>query len=73
MWEKTDRDARAILQEHGSPTQALVAFVEDAVRWRVLDRTVHALEDRNRDMGPSELEALLDEEVRAFRLGAASE
>jgi hypothetical protein len=71
--EQTDRDVRAILYEHGLPPQALAAFVEDAVRWRVLDRSVQTLKDHNGDMDPSELEALLDEEVRAVRRGAATE
>jgi hypothetical protein len=71
--EQTDRDVRAILYEHGLPPQALAAFVEDAVRWRVLDRTVQTLKDRNGEMDPSELEALLDEEARAVRRGAATE
>lgn len=42
----------------------LSKFVEDAVRWRMLDRTVQAVKERNQDMSADLLEAMIDEAVR---------
>ena len=42
-------------------------FVEDAVRWRMFDRRVQALKDRNQDVSARGLEAEIDRAVRAVR------
>ena len=48
----------------------LSKFVEDAVRWRMLDRTVQVVKDRNQDMPAEMLEAMIDEAVREVRAAA---
>jgi hypothetical protein len=45
----------------------LSRFVEDAVRWRMLDRRVQSLKDRNQDVPAGDLEAEIDKAVRAVR------
>jgi hypothetical protein len=45
----------------------LSRFVEEAVRWRVLDRTVQGFKDRSQDLPPEELEVLIEEAVREIR------
>ena len=45
----------------------LSKFVEDAVRWRMLDRTVQAVKDRNQDLPSETLEAMIDEAVCEVR------
>ena len=45
----------------------LSKFIEEAVRWRVFHRTVQDIKARNTDAGPEELQALIDDAVRAVR------
>ena len=45
----------------------LSKFVEDAVRWRMLDRTVQVIKDRNQDVSVEMMEAMIDEAVRDVR------
>ena len=48
----------------------LSKFVEDAVRWRVLQRTIQDIWSRNADADPDEVQRIVDEavaEVRAER------
>lgn len=71
---ETDRSLRGFLGAQGMKKGDLSKFVEDAVRWRMLDRTVQVVKDRNRDMPAEMLEAMIDEavrEVRATAQGAA--
>ena len=66
--EQTDLELRRHLGSRGMKKGDLSKFVEDAVRWRVFDQTVQAVKDRNADLSPEALEALIDEaldEVRA--------
>jgi hypothetical protein len=69
---ETDLSLRSYLGAQGMKKGDLSRFVEEAVRWRVLDRTVQRLKDRNQDLPPEELEALLDEAVADVRKGARS-
>ena len=68
----TDLSLRSYLGAQGMKKGDLSRFVEEAVRWRVLDRTVQRLKDRNQDLPPEELEALIDEAVAEVRKGARS-
>ena len=68
----TDLSLRSYLGAQGMKKGDLSRFVEEAVRWRVLDRTVQRLKDRNQDLRPEELEALIDEAVAEVRKGARS-
>jgi len=66
--QDTDRALRGFLGAQGMNKGDLSKFVEDAVRWRMLDRTVQVVKDRNQDLSPELLEAMIDEatcEVRA--------
>jgi hypothetical protein len=66
--QDTDRALRGFLGAQGMKKGDLSKFVEDAVRWRMLDRTVQVVKDRNQDLSPELLEAMIDEatcEVRA--------
>jgi hypothetical protein len=41
--------------------------LKDAVRWRMLDRTVQAVKERNQDISADILEAMIDEAVQEVR------
>jgi hypothetical protein len=45
----------------------LSRFIEEAVRWRVFDRTVQDIKQRNVDTDPDELQNLIDGAVREVR------
>ncbi len=66
---ETDLALRTFLGSHGMKKGDISKFVEDAVRWRVLDRTVQAIKERNQDLPPEELEALIEQAVRDSRTG----
>jgi hypothetical protein len=65
--KETDLSLRSYLGTQGMKKGDLSKFVEEAVRWRVLDRLVQSIKDRNSDLPPAELEAQIDEAVRAVR------
>ncbi|MDZ4253510.1 MAG: ribbon-helix-helix domain-containing protein [Sulfuritalea sp.] len=67
---ETDHSLRGFLGAQGMKKGDLSKFVEDAVRWRMLDRTVQIVKDRNRDMPAEMLEAMIDEAVREGRAAA---
>ena len=69
---ETDLSLRSYLGAQGMKKGDLSRFVEEAVRWRVLDRTVQRLKDRNQDLPPEELEALIGEAVAEVRKGTRS-
>lgn len=64
---ETDLSLRGFLGAQGMKKGDLSKFVEDAVRWRMLDRTVQIVKDRNQDMPADMLEAMIDEAVREVR------
>jgi len=64
---ETDLSLRGFLGAQGMKKGDLSKFVEDAVRWRMLDRTVQIVKDRNQDMSAEMLEAMIDEAVRDVR------
>jgi hypothetical protein len=45
----------------------LSRFVEEAVRWRMLDATVQDIKQRNADQSDADLQALIDEALDASR------
>ena len=67
---ETDLSLRGFLGAQGMKKGDLSKFVEDAVRWRMLDRTVQIVKDRNQDMPAEMLEAMIDEAVREVRAAA---
>jgi len=68
---ETDLSLRGFLGAQGMKKGDLSKFVEDAVRWRMLDRTVQIVKDRNQDMSSDMLEAMIDDAVRDIRATAA--
>lgn len=62
--KETDLSLRSFLGAQGMKKGDLSRFVEEAVRWRVLDQTVQGIKERNRDLSPEELEAAIDDAVR---------
>jgi hypothetical protein len=45
----------------------LSRFVEDAVRWRMLDSTLQSIQDRNADQDDAALQTLIDQALDAVR------
>lgn len=63
----TDVAVRSFLAQRGLKKGDLSKFIEEAVRWRVLDQTVAEARDRFADLPPEKAEALIDEAVAAAR------
>ena len=70
--KQTDVCLRSYLAQHGMEGD-LSKFVEDAVRWRVLDRTVAEAKAANASVPPEEIEAAIAEAVQAVRSERFSE
>lgn len=69
----TDVAVRTFLAQRGMKKGDLARFVEEAVRWRVLDQTVAQTKARNAKAPVGEIEAAIDEAlhmVRAERFAA---
>lgn len=64
---ETDRAVRAYLAQKRMRKADLSKFVEDAVRWRVLDRTVAGVKSKNAKLSPKELQAAIDYALEAVR------
>ena len=65
---KADRQVRSFLAERGYKKGDLSRFVEEAVCWRVLDRTTEDFRDRFSDLDDEEIDRLSEEAVRFARL-----
>lgn len=63
----TDISLRSYLAQHGMKKGDLSKFVEEAVRWRVLDKTVAEVRERNASVTDGEIEAAIDEALAAVR------
>ena len=63
----TDISVRSFLAQRGMKKGDLSRFIEEAVRWRVLEQTVAEARVGFGDLPPEELQALLDEAVSASR------
>jgi hypothetical protein len=63
----TDLTLRTFLGAQGAKKGDLSKFIEEAVRWRVLDRTVQAIHDRNADTDPKQLQRIIDQAVAEVR------
>lgn len=67
----TDIAVRSYLAQRGMKKGDLSRFIEEAVKWRVLDQTVAEARSKFDDMDPAELDALIGEAVTAARQPAA--
>jgi hypothetical protein len=65
--KETDIVLRTYLARHGMRKGDLSKFVEEAVRWRVLDRTVAEAKAANADVPPEDIEAAISEAIQALR------
>lgn len=65
--KETDLTLRTYLGAHGMKKGDLSKFIEDAVRWRVFQRTVQDIKARNANADPDELQRTVDEVVREVR------
>jgi Ribbon-helix-helix domain len=63
----TDISLRTYLAQTGKRKGDLSKFVEEAVRWRVLDKAVSEAKTLNAHVAPAELEAAIDEAVQSVR------
>jgi len=65
--KETDVSLRTYLAQNGKRKGDLSKFVEEAVRWRVLDKAVAETKAQNTHVPPEELEAAIDEAVKFVR------
>jgi hypothetical protein len=63
----TDIAVRSFLAQRGMKKGDLSKFIEDAVKWRVLDQTMAEARAGFDDMAADAVEALADEAVSAMR------
>lgn len=63
----TDISVRSFLAQRGMKKGDLSKFIEDAVKWRVLDQTMAEARGKFADLAPEAMEALFDEAVTATR------
>lgn len=73
---ETDVAVRTFLARRGMKKGDLAKFIEEAVRWRVLDQTVAEAKRRNAGASSKEINEAIDEAllaVRVERFGTARE
>ena len=64
---ETDLTLRTYLGARGMKKGDLSKFIEEAVRWRILSRTVRDIKARNASANVNELRAVIDGAVREVR------
>jgi hypothetical protein len=64
---ETDLTLRTYLGARGMKKGDLSKFIEEAVRWRILSRTVRDIKARNANTSVNELQATIDDAVREAR------
>jgi len=69
--QDTDISLRTFLAQRGMRKGDLSKFVEDAVRWRVLDQCALEVKEKNKNIPPEELEKAIDEAIQSIRAGYA--
>ena len=65
--KKTDIALRTFLAQRGMKKGDLSKFVEEAVKWRVLDKTITEAREEFDDLPAAELQGLIDEATQAVR------
>ncbi len=63
----TDIAVRSFLAQRGMKKGDLSKFIEDAVKWRVLEQTMAEARGKFSDLEPEALSDLIDEAVNATR------
>jgi hypothetical protein len=69
--KETDITVRSFLAQRGLKKGDLSKFIEEAVKWRVMDQTVAEARTKFADLPPEELDAVIEEAVAAARTGNA--
>jgi hypothetical protein len=64
----TDIAVRSFLAQRGMKKGDLSKFIEEAVKWRVLDQTITEARGKFAGMSPEALESVIGEAVAAARL-----
>lgn len=67
----TDIAVRSFLAQRGMKKGDLSKFIEEAVKWRVLDQTIAEARAKFDDVPAADLEAMIDEAVSATRRSRA--
>jgi hypothetical protein len=65
--KETDIAVRSFIAQRGGKKGDLSKFIEEAVKWRVLDQRLSEARSKFADLPADELQALLDEAVAATR------
>jgi hypothetical protein len=65
--KETDLTLRTYLGAQGMKKGDLSKFIEEAVRWRIFNRTVQEIKARNAGADPDELQAIIDGALREVR------
>jgi len=65
--KETDISLRTFLARQGLKKGDLSKFIEEAVRWRVFDKTVQAVKSRNKDVLDEDLQGIIDAAVKTAR------
>jgi hypothetical protein len=65
--KETDIAVRSLLAQRGMKKGDLSKFIEDAVKWRVLDQTLNEARSGFADLPPEDLQALIDEATDSVR------
>jgi hypothetical protein len=65
--KETDIAVRSFLAQRGLKKGDLSKFIEEAVRWRVLDQTVTEVRSKFADLPPEDMEAMIEEAVADTR------
>lgn len=65
--KETDIAVRSLLAQRGMKKGDLSKFIEDAVKWRVLDQTLNEARSGFADLLPEDLQALVDEATDSVR------
>jgi hypothetical protein len=68
----TDIAVRSFLAQRGMKKGDLSKFIEEAVKWRVLDQTMAEARSKFADLPPEEVETMIDEAVAATRRASSS-
>jgi hypothetical protein len=71
--KQTDIAVRTLLAQRGLKKGDLSKFIEDAVKWRVLEQTMAEARGGFANLAPEALDALLDEAVTATRQAPADQ
>ena len=68
----TDIAVRSFLAQRGLKKGDLSKFIEEAVKWRVLDQTIAEARSKFADMPPADLDAAVEEAIAAARRTSAT-